>query len=73
MPDVRGETGEIAESLLNEAQLNSRTQGEPSEEPVGTVLSQSERGGENVKCGTTVLLSVSTGQETTKPDVGTGG
>jgi serine/threonine-protein kinase len=73
VPDVTGKTGELARSLLSAAQLKSETQEVPSEKPVGTVLSQSENGGEDIECGATVTLSVSTGAQTTPPDAGTGG
>jgi serine/threonine-protein kinase len=78
VPDVTGETGEIAKSLLSEARLESLTREVSSDKPVGTVVRQSEAGDEEVECGAIVTLSVSTGPEPTTtppttPPAGTGG
>jgi beta-lactam-binding protein with PASTA domain len=62
VPDVVGETGGIAVSLMNEAGLAAKTKTVGSDKPVDTVIGQSRAARGRVKCGTTVTLSVSPGQ-----------
>jgi eukaryotic-like serine/threonine-protein kinase len=70
VPDVVGKDYANAVNLLNEANLKAKKKSVFSKKPVGQVVAQDPPAGETVDEGTTVLLSVSKGQETvTVPDV----
>jgi eukaryotic-like serine/threonine-protein kinase len=70
VPDVVGKDYANAVNLLNEANLKAKKKSVFSKKPVGQVVAQDPPAGETVDEGTSVLLSVSKGQETvTVPDV----
>ena len=61
VPDVVGSSAEAARSELRSAGLRVRTVAVASQEPAGTVIAQSPRGGVKLREGATVRLTVSTG------------
>jgi beta-lactam-binding protein with PASTA domain len=70
VPDVIGSAAASARSALRAAGLKVTTTGVVSQEPSGTVVSQSPRAGADVRKGSRVLLTVSTGPATIEvPDV----
>ena len=70
VPDVIGSAAAAARSALRAAGLKVTTTGVVSQEPPGTVISQSPRAGADVRKGSRVLLTVSTGPATVEvPDV----
>jgi len=73
VPDVMGETGGTAASILNEAGLESSTREVSSGQPIGVVVRQSKAGGVEVECGSTVVLSVSKGTGSPTPPSDPGG
>lgn len=58
VPDVEGRSRNDAVRALREAGLEPRTRTSPSEEPVGTVLSQDPAAGQEVAQATTVVLTI---------------
>ena len=70
VPDVIGSAAAAARSALRAAGLKVTTTGVVSQEPPGTVISQSPRAGAEVRTGSRILLTVSTGPATVEvPDV----
>jgi beta-lactam-binding protein with PASTA domain len=70
VPDVVGSPASAARNALREAGLTVATVGVVSQEPAGTVISQSPRAGAEVRKGTRVRLTVSTGPaKVAVPDV----
>ena len=61
VPDLTGQPQEIAQRRLNSAGLKSGIVYVPSNEPEGTVLSQSPEAGTTQKRGTRIQLNVSLG------------
>jgi beta-lactam-binding protein with PASTA domain len=70
VPDVIGSAAAAARSELRAAGLRVTTTGVTSQEPAGTVISQSPRAGADVRKGSRVTLTVSAGPSTVDvPDV----
>jgi serine/threonine-protein kinase len=70
VPDVVGQSKDHAQSAIKDAGLRPSTQHVPSNEPEGTVVSQSPSAGSSAQQGAGVLLNISTGPpkpEKTKP------
>ncbi|MFI6074589.1 PASTA domain-containing protein [Actinoplanes sp. NPDC051343] len=60
VPDVQGLSTEAADEQLKRHQLESQIREEPSDEAPGTVIKQSRSPEDEVKCGTSVTLTVAT-------------
>ena len=70
VPDVIGKTEDEAKAALTAVGLESKTEQEASDRPVGEVLSADPKPGDEVDDGSTVTLKVSSGKETLEvPDV----
>jgi beta-lactam-binding protein with PASTA domain len=60
VPDVQGLAAEAADEQLKRHQLESQIREEPSDQAPGTVIKQSRSPEDEVKCGTSVTLTVAT-------------
>jgi beta-lactam-binding protein with PASTA domain len=61
IPDVTGQQQSVAQRRLNAIGFKSRVVYVPSDQPEGTVVSQSPRGGSTAKTGTRITLNASLG------------